>query len=467
MDVPSGCATLGAMTLQRDLRALRDGGPVPPPPARRPRRWDLALAWLVILLPALTLAAILAARQRVDDLSERMVRDTNALFARTYPRPAHVDPPGPAIPGEGLARHMARIGEAAKLHGSDPVLRQVTSGVLPVSSLPPVIAADLERLEPALEALLGATRGERVELADPCLSSGGDGGWSGLSFAASLVGVRMRLAMAAGDPERALRDGLDGLAVGRDVALGRQLVGRMAAASVVERLAPSLGEAIDRLPGAGADRDASRRLRVIRDALPPFSVTLSDEWVCTQLMIGEALPASARARLDPRARALVERDGLKDTAFWQRFTFRDGWRDMRAAQDALVATADLPETERAAAWSRVQDRLLRQPNPVAAIAMPDFGKYARRAAASVRRLDALVLVAAAGAFRSTRGAWPGAVADLASAGELSAAEAARLGEAELEVARGDGLAITVSLPRGDERDPAEVRFVLRGRVGGY
>jgi hypothetical protein len=91
---------------------------------------------------------------------------------------------------------------------------------------------------------------------------------------------------------------------------------------MISRLAPPLVETLEELRGAAAHRDAAHRLRVIPDAMPPFSRTLADDAILVQLLLGDALPASTRAALDPRARALVERDGMR-WAWWQRTG--EGW----------------------------------------------------------------------------------------------------------------------------------------------
>lgn len=344
--------------------------------------------------------------------------------------------------------------------------REVVAGATPVAALPPSVIAALADVEPDLDALLAATRTERADLPDS-LDAVGTGGWAATwQIAATLAGARMRMVLAAGEPRRALRDGLDALALGRDVAIARGLIGRMVGAAIVSRLAPPVSAAVDALRDPADRRDALRRLRVIRDALPPFSRTLGDEMIYTQLYMGEALSTRVRSALDPRAGAMV-REGLRDTTWWTRLMVRDGWRDLRKAQDAVVAAADLPEEERTAAWKDVEARLMRLANPYAAIGLPDYGRYARRAEASVRRLDALVLAAAAGAFRDSLGRWPRSVAEIASFGAIDAEEAARLAEAELRVGPdGGGHSLIVPLPRADEKEPGDIRLVLRGSAAG-
>lgn len=415
------------------------------------------------------LAAWVAARQRVGDLEARVVRDTNELFARSHPRPVHVGAASPGATGDAVARHLPPFEAAAQALAKDEAAlqrtREVVSGTAPLVALPAVSAAALERLEPDLDALLRATRAERADFPatrDHFSLLEGSGGWVGWQLAATFAGVRMRLALAAGQPRRAVVDGLDGIALGRDAAIAWGLVGRMVGAAIVSRLAPPMTAAIDALPDAAARRDVLERVRALRDAIPPFSRTLADESTLTQLYVGDALPASLRAALDPRARTVMQ-DGLRETGWWQRLAIRDGWRELREAQDALIAAADLPEPDRSAAFAAVNARVTRSVNPFAAIGLPSYLGYARRADAATRRLDALVLAAAAGALHAERGRWPASLAEVAAAGEIDPSEAARLADVALEeMDGGRALSIRVPLPRADGEEPSDLAFVLRG-----
>jgi hypothetical protein len=235
----------------------------------------------------------------------------------------------------------------------------------------------------------------------------------------------------------------------------------MVGAAIISRLAPPMSAAIDALPDTGARRTALWQLRVIRAAVPLFSRTLEDETVFTQLYMGDALPSSVRASVDPRARGVMS-DGLHDATWWQRLAFRDGWRDVRAAQDALVAAADLPDAERAAAFEAAAARL--RSSPFAAINLPDYLRYSRRADAATRRLDALLLVAAACTFRGERGRWPASVAEVEAAGDLDGAEARLAGAALLHQA--NALLVRVPLPQVDEKGPSDLVLIVRGPQAG-
>jgi hypothetical protein len=460
------CGTLRAMALQERLRAARGEGSRSEGRGPSLRRWDLVAAWLVILLPPLTIATALAVRQRIGDLEERIVRDANALFSRTHPRALHVDAPVGVTMGDLARPHLRSLAAAEKrLGGELAKAREVVSGTSPLGALPSSMTVALAELGPELDAVLHATRAARADFPD-ALDPGEDGEWvHAVQLAALLAGVRMRVALAAGDPTGAVRDGLDGLALGRDVAIAGGLVGRMMGAAIDARLAAVVSTAVGALPTAAERRDALRRLRIIRDAVPPFSSSLADEMVLAQLAMGDALSERARSALDPRPRAALG-DGLRDAGWWTRLAMRDGWRDLCAAQDELVAAADLPDGERAVRWTAVTERLKKVVNPLPAISLPSYERFARRADASFVRLDTVVLAAAAGVFRDARGRWPGSVEELASAGTLDPAESARLRKAELTGDRDSGsLTIVAQLPRPDDKAPRELRLRLEGRGG--
>jgi hypothetical protein len=381
-----------AVNLQDELRTARDAAPARP---RRAPRVDLVVAWTLLLGPALALVAWGATRQRVGDLEERLVRDANAVYTAAHPRPVHVDEPVPGTAGEAMAPFLpalqAESDAAEKDEAGRTALRSVVAGERPLSALPARHAAALARVAPDLDGVLASSRAERADFPgaqDPFTPIEGAAGWKGLQHAVLLAGARVRLALAAGEPEAGLRDCLDALGLGRDAAIWGGLVGHMVGAAAVSRLAPACADALDAVPPARLP-DAARRLRVVRDGFPPFSATLREEAVATQLFAGEILAADVRGRLPPRARAVVA-NGARDPAWYQVLLFRDAWRSARAALDRAVAAADLPDPERQAAFDALKAELDRRLNVAPAIMLPLDGylKYAHRAEDARRRLDA-------------------------------------------------------------------------------
>jgi len=449
------------MQLERQERpgpARPAGGPTP-----GFRRWDLLITWAVVLLPFAAAVGVFVPRQRVADLEEQLVRDANALFTRSNVRPSHVEPPLPGAIGDTAADHLSALSGVERLLNDQPRLkdetRRVLSGEAPVNALPAQVAAAIEELRPQLDALLRATHAERADF-PPSLDFHGGGGWTATwGVAATLAGARTRLAIARGNSERALGDGLDGLALGRDIALARGLVGHMVGADIVSRLMSPVAAALDEVAGPEPRRAAADGLRRIRDAMPPFSRTLRDERTLAQLSFGQAMSPAARAALVPGARSEIR----SDLTWWQTRLVRDCWRASRSAEDDMVAAADLPPEERGEAFSSVESRLEGLINPLSYIALANYEKYALRADAALVRLDMLVLAAAAGAFRDEEGRWPRSIRELAAAGELKDEEADRLADVQIVLNSGGELRLDARPPPGVREESGEISLTLRTR----
>lgn len=426
------------------------------------RRWDLAVFVGVLLGPALLLGSCVALRQRTGDLEERLVRDSTTVLSGSHPRMVHIGAARPGSFGDALAGHLPAIEKLAPAKAEELApLRAVVAGDAPLSSLPPRFAELLARAEPDLDAILAGTRAERADLPvdrDAFMPVRG-ATWKGFQLTALLAGLRTRRALEASRAESAAAACLDGLALGRDAALAGGLVGRMVQVELSRRLVPPCAAAIGALP-AGAAREALEQVRRIRDALPPFSTTLSEELVWVELSTyGPALAPSAAARLGPRAPAILAES--TPSSFWARLALRDAWRDVRRHHDLLVGLAQLPPEARDRAIEAAQSKLTELLNPLAQVA-PPYVHYARRADAGRQLLDALALAAAASIWSAENQSWPEDVELLASSGVLTDDEAERLDGAELEATEGaGGLVLTVPLPQGDAGgDPDQVTLHL-------
>lgn len=451
------------MSLADELRQRRL---VPGPRARRPRRWDLALAWLVLAGPALAILGWAAARQSVGDLAARLAADAHAIVDAPRTRPVHAGAPLPGSLGDALARHLPPFQAlAAEEEGDDPArerdrrtLREVVAGDAPPEQLPPRYAVALRALGPDLDGLLAGTRAGRAELEAADGSAPAPDRWSpAYQLAATLAGARVRLALAAGHPDAAVRDCLGALALGRDAAIAQGLVGHMVGAAIVSRLVPPCASALAALP---PDRggEALAALRGIRDAFPPFSATMRDEAVLVQFVgVGAELPPDEQARLGPRCRGAMA-EGTADRGFWELLLLRDAWRDTQSGFDDLVRAADLPQPAREAAFAVVEERLGRRMNFAAAMPAKRFARYGARADALVRRLDVLVVAVAVARLNQERGRWPGSVGALRETGQVEEREARAV--ARLEPGERGGLRVAAPLPRHAEDDRADTEVVL-------
>lgn len=384
------------MRLQDELRQSRAGARA----VRPARRWDLVATWALILAPLLGVAIWLGVRQRVSDLEERLVRDANAAFSRTFERAVHVDAPLPGALGDAVVRHLPTIQAWADSvkddEGTRDLAREIVEGKRPLARLPRAYARALNDLAPHLDGLLAGTRAARADLPRareafmPC-----DGAnWSGYQAAALLTGLRARRALAAGDVAGATELCLDGLALGRDAAITSGMVGHMAGAAVVKRLSPPCRDALARLSPSERSTAASR-LRALRDGFPSVHEMLRVEFLSVELMaFTRVLRGDARRRLGEGALAVARSaDGELPArgSWWERGVARDGWRALRAGMDAALALAG---SRRGEALENGLDALGKgltgRINPLAAIAMPNYAKYAGRVEETVETLDALI-----------------------------------------------------------------------------
>jgi len=388
-------------------------------------RLDLVLAAIVLVGPALALLGWAAARQRVGDLEERLVRDAEVAYGAPRVRAVHAGPPLPGSLADAVARHLPAIDAAfTEVEQDDPerkVLRAVVAGNAPASALRPVHRAVVTRLRGDLDGLLAGSRAVAVGLV----------GWADASppfpepvgrayqFAGLLAGARVRLALAAGDTDAALRDCEDALGLARDASVSGGLIGHMVGVAMVARLTPACGAVLSALPPSRLP-DAIRRLRAVRDAFPTPAAMLREEAIAFQIMQGRFLAPGLRERIPERARVYWDLSGPEATSSWERALARDAWRVAREALDRVAAAADRPDADRAAVVADVEAGLARRMNVVLlGVPLGAYLKFARRAENARRRLDALVVAATA------RGSGAAGVAELASAGFLTAAEAER------------------------------------------
>jgi hypothetical protein len=433
---------------------------------RRPVVW-------VPLAGAVALAAWVAPRLYVADLQDALVREANEIVAAPRTRTLHVDAARAGSFADALRGPLQRYDQGWKVlagtDGARALVSAVARGERPLADLPANVASGLSPLAADLDALLAASRSERADLGpdhDP-FGPFREASWVGLQQAAKHVAIRIR-ATGASDPDRALSDCLDGLALGRDAAVAGGLVGRMTRAGIVGLLTTSCAEAIS---GAdvGAARAAGPRLRRIRDAAPSFGAMLREEAIQVQLLAyGPRLPS--KERLLARPRAFADDGAMAPGGVLGPLRARLAWRDLRDFQERLVEVAMLPAPERDAAFAELGHAplLLRLlfgnldgPEPVEA-----YATYSRRDAAAELRLDLLVAAAGARELRERQGRWPRSVAELASGGALTPEEAGRLSRLVLDEQQpADALRLVLPVPQPDPDARGEV-VVWVSRPGG-
>lgn len=423
---------------------------------------------IVAILAALAVGALGAVAARflwVSDLEEELVREANRTIGAQHPRPLHVDVAAPGSFADALARHLPPLeGEARRWFDRKDLLehlRAAGAGTEPLEALPPEYAETLAAVRTDLRGLLEGTHAARAELAvgsDPFMPAGA-ATWSGYQFAARLVAVEVRSALAAGKRDEAVELCLDGLALGRDAAVAGGLIGRMVHGATATILLPACAAT---LGTSAAPREVQARLRSVRDAVPAFESTVREESAAMQLlMFGQQLSAEHRAQLRPRPAALATSE---EPARWLgALTRRIAWRDIARSYAELAEAIALRGDARRSALSSFDQRWSSTWNPGMkpfATNGPDFLRYALRDEAAVLRLDLLVCAGAAKVYQTAAAAWPARLDDLVRAGLLRGDEAERLRDVALVPEPGGALTLRLLLPEleGSERETVSVRL---------
>ncbi|MGC3999450.1 MAG: hypothetical protein QM767_19230 [Anaeromyxobacter sp.] len=407
------------------------------------RSWVRA-GWIGGLVLVVGAVALLAPRFWTRDLPAKLVEEANATFGARRTRALHVERGEPGTLAEALEAHGAALAEHAR-QGDDEakrVLREVLAGARPSGETPASYLQLLVQAGPDLDAVLHASRCERLEYP----YDWGDANLA-VQLAARLAALRARRALDAGAFASAASDCLDALGLGRDLAVNGTLVGRMVSVAVVQLAAPSCARVGAELP-AGAREAMVARVRTLRDSIPGFEPVMREEAVEMQLMLyGDGLPEALRAQLSSRPAAMAA-NHLEVDHPWALPLF---WRAGRDDYDQMIAAMALPPGQRDEALRQQADRRSRLPWAEALPSSSNFIGYARRADQALAWLDLIVLAAAAGAEREASGRWPASLGALEAAGRLTGPEAARLGDATVQQV-GDGGGLVVVLP---VKPPAE------------
>lgn len=455
---PASRVPVSALRRPRQVRSGRRAG--------RPR-WDLALALLVTVAPLVHLAVLVHARLRTADLEEELVDTANATFGVPRRRPIHRLPVAAGSEAERIARALPAVhNEVSRLGGA--VLsraRQIAAGDEPISELPPQLGAALDRATGPLAEILEGTRTERAELPTAVLQYVDQAAFGDLQRAGLLAALLARRDLQVGRTRAAAAWCVDSLALGRDVALAAPgLVGQMEAAAQVKTLTPACAAVVDAAPRVER-AGLVAELRSLRAAIPSFGEVMRVQGIDEEIvLLGNHDDGRIASRLAPVPRALIQRPDPPN-GFILRMYARDAWRPTHVTAGEMAAAAAIEdEHDRDLAIARVLARTSRWSNLIVQISTINPVRYAHRSDAMIRRLDGLVLLAAALEYRARSGTWPTDLEPLADAGLLEAAEARRLEGTALSPLAGEasGLRLRVPLP-GNESEPKELDLETRGR----
>jgi hypothetical protein len=380
-------------------------------------------------LAGVVLIGLLAWASRTSDLREALLADARAAYAAPS-RPPHVERPSPGSFGAQILPTLADLQKGAHEYRKRPQETQdacddVRKGNRPVSELPAVCLADLRNYREAVNAALGATHATRLDI-PPALDSlraeswapdAVAGGWLGAQHAAKLAAldIRLRLFGEGGpleSPESIVDECLDGLALGRDASLSQGLIGDMISVAIGNLLFPSCASALDAAP-ADQKRRAAHALLSIRDETKSFANVMRDEAVFSDLAFaGATLTAAELQEFPPEAVAFIRVHPVKLEGLMKAVP-AIAWRRFSRMQQRWRLAMALPRPARTQALTAIPDLDARGWNPISRGPEPSMGSSYRRHLRSQQRLELLVAVTVADAFRSASGRWP-------TAGEIEA-----------------------------------------------
>ena len=309
----------------------------------------------IVLRVGLAVAAVFAAllgavAWRNHTLGERLVEDVRRLSA-DWPRPVHRQPAGEgtfqsclgplldAAPDGGLLE-LPRPDAGAEL------IAGVRDGSLPVEALGPERRAEVQRLLPWVDGVLACTRAPAHGDA-PGLGLFADwehprqkAGVLLVSATQRVVLLALREELARGDHHGALDRCADLLALARDMARDRGLIGSMMASSMAKQAGPGCAAAVERVDD-GARRRFLAELAAVRVAWPTFTSTMEAERAEMQVMaFGRFLSVSQAARLTENAQGLASFDwGEEVVGTGSRAVLWLSWSTFLARHDRLAASA--------------------------------------------------------------------------------------------------------------------------------
>jgi hypothetical protein len=210
----------------------------------------------------------------------------------------------------------------------------------------------------------------------------------GLPFA-WLAAVRAVLAPTSGE---AVETCVDAAGVARDLAYRSGLLGMAVRGSILKVLdSPCRRILIAATPAVRARALAA--LEAIEQELLPFSQVLEEDGLDFELRLaGSALPERWVARIPREVRTLIEEDrGAEPVTFWSRVISLDAWPDVHEVMAGMVSdTRDPAIADRKAAYRRRVKGAGRSLNPLALMAIPDYGKFDERDLESRRILASLI-----------------------------------------------------------------------------
>jgi hypothetical protein len=271
-------------------------------------------------------------------------------------RPAHV-PPLPGSFGDLLAPHLAALHESHAAYQklsdeSRKTVARIYNGEAEIGTLPPAMAAHVERYRPAFEGALRASHAETGRAPKQKRiyhNEDREPPWGDLQHAALLAVLDVLVKASQGRADEAAAECADILAFARDVSYP-SLIGRLDGVAMTGLAAPACARALSEASPAAAAK-TGQALKVIHAGTPRFSVILERESIYIRLRVfslgsfqdedrllpGEALYLVTMMRQEHIPESM---DALRETA----------WGPLAAAKRDELLAQSLP-------WSQCAERM--------------------------------------------------------------------------------------------------------------
>ncbi len=385
----------------------------------------------VVVLVALAATGSFYFKHRVAPLQEVLVTDTVALLSRSIARPAHVTPALPGSFADGVLPHWAGLGDAQRQMGelshADWLLGMaVLSGEQPYPRLPAGFKSILRKSRPAVEGLLRATRASSTQppnclwedslRKNPCLRV-----YPRIYFGAHLGLLDARRLLSEGNVDAALEEGMDVLALSRDLAhFG--VVGDLLGIRLSRWAFRLCAQALD-AASPMAKSYAVHQFQLIEAGTPSMATVMKRERLFRQLgLFAKTLSPTQRKRLPKSMQETLARGGH---SFLEDQALRFVWPSAEAGFREVQAAVALPAQER--------DQRLRHPWPGLGTleraawnylggatydSLWDFQSYDVRHRCAAMRLSVLRAAALVDLSQAQEGRWPASVALNGAPGQI-------------------------------------------------
>ena len=288
-------------------------------------------------------------RQRLDGMRESLVVRSNALLgAPDQSRTIEAPLPGTVL-GRVLEVYPTFAMELAAWDSQEePVFLRcayVRDGMWPLTDLPEVCRALVERLDPELDALQAVGRSESVGEASAWLELP----WWPVARAVSAIALRARIELVEDDdPEAALDSCVAMLELWRDLSSVTALQTASAAAVIVRRMTDVCGAAVVAAAPRARERFAARLEVILAEASPIAHVVEREALLGEVTIFAPRLPGGLPEGMHEAAVARAETSLVsgvverREPGWLAPLVLVDSWRAYTGVMEAIAEQVDQP-----------------------------------------------------------------------------------------------------------------------------